>query len=469
MGDFLDWVKPWITKSPTIRQRTVACTSVECGMAFFLKTYKSITTKMTQTVFVESESAMTMYCVSQARSENKNCEHMLIDRWTIKRVADSAVAISINVNILWQSYKAATASAIKAKWLKFYQSRFESWRDRMKELVLMTPYVGGWNKLNSFHSIRIGVDLIEYSDGSKFEVTVRRPKVETKASRDSANLNQLQIVAKYSSSEFKGRLVRPDSIEWDNGSVWIRDGFKRFAGQYTHAVSGETYTVDALGNITMADTGKRHRFQLIASDRISYSYKVSRKVWTHIGTLSIDAIKWQNGDVWKATEKHSSDEDTETDESRSEEVDDRERDGTVSSVESEVGEHVCDERGGPVAEPAKSNPDPEIQETREESTENKAVPMKDQVREVDDDDDDHKDEEPATLTMSATAVAQGELAEDRHDITDFEQEFDHCFETTEEMARMSISINNDEHFVFIEDANSKMFHNVSVNDEWLLI
>merc|ERR1712013_746994 len=211
------------------------------------------------------------------------------------------------------------------------------------------------------------------------------------------------------------------------------DGFKRFAGEYAHAESGETYSVDTKGNITMSDSAKPLRFQLIAHDRISY--KANRTETTQIGTLSSNGIEWENGDIWKSKPAKANDA---TDENADADVDERAE--TVSGVDAS--------------------------ETREVST--------GKVKKEQEDDDDHKHEEmeSVTKTSTSTVMVRGESEERKeegHDDADFEKEFEECYAATEEMARMSISINNDEHFVVIEDANAKMFHNLSVNEDWLLV
>ena len=71
---------------------------------------------------------ITIYSVAQTRTETKVSDHIIIDRWTIK-IADNdpqRIFISINANILWKTYQAATGTIIKSKWLRFYQSRFET-------------------------------------------------------------------------------------------------------------------------------------------------------------------------------------------------------------------------------------------------------------------------------------------------------------------------------------------------------
>ena len=72
---------------------------------------------------------ISIYSVAQTQTETKQSDHYIIDRWTIK-ISDKdpkCVFISINANILWKSSSLSPAATIiKSKWLRFYQSRFET-------------------------------------------------------------------------------------------------------------------------------------------------------------------------------------------------------------------------------------------------------------------------------------------------------------------------------------------------------
>ena len=157
--------------------------------------------------------------------------------------------------------------------------------DKLVKNKLMEPYIGVWNKLKSFHTIKIMPDKIEYSDGSQFEVNI--------------NPNTNEIIAIYASSKFTGKLIKLidyECIEWNNGSVWIRDGFQQFEGEYIHKSTQQKYVISKSGTIKLPITGRFLRFQLLTKDRISY--KFNRKM-IHKGTMNADGdIKWDNGSIW---------------------------------------------------------------------------------------------------------------------------------------------------------------------------
>jgi len=308
-------ISPWIdamapnSRFSTIKQRKVTMRETESGIAFFLR--KNITTNITQTAFFDQESVI-IYSVAQSKTESKESDHIIIDRWTIKNMQcaeneneGQKVSVMINVNVIWKTYQSPTATIIKSKWLRFYQSRFEKWRCLIKEYVerhnvksetmlLMEPYLGIWNKLNSLHTIRICVDQIEYSDGSRFNVSIDR--------------NTREIIAVYANSRFTGKLIESNNngkhqrIEWNNGSIWIKNGFSRFAGEYIHNSTQQKYIIDKLGTIKLPITGKKCRFKLVEHDRISYAFNGDI---AYKGTLDHDQniIKWDNGTIWKNTAK----------------------------------------------------------------------------------------------------------------------------------------------------------------------
>ena len=62
--------------------------------------------------------------MAQSRTENKIADHMMIDKWIIKW-EDKRVSISVHAKIIWKNYISPTATLVKSKWLRFYQSRFE--------------------------------------------------------------------------------------------------------------------------------------------------------------------------------------------------------------------------------------------------------------------------------------------------------------------------------------------------------
>jgi len=149
----------------------------------------------------------------------------------------------------------------------------------------MEPYIGIWNKLNSLHTIKIMNDKIEYSDGSQFDVSV----------------NDEAITAIYAKSQFTGKLIKKEKyhqIEWNNGSVWIKNGFVRFEGEYIDNSSQQKYKINQDGTILLPITGKKCRFKLLEHNRISYVFNKDLRC---NGTLSDDLtnIKWDNGSVWK--------------------------------------------------------------------------------------------------------------------------------------------------------------------------
>lgn len=66
--------------------------------------------------------------MAQPRTDTKEIDHVIIDRWTIKRSDKNPneVFLSFNANILWKtSTLTPTATIIKSKWLRFYTSRFD--------------------------------------------------------------------------------------------------------------------------------------------------------------------------------------------------------------------------------------------------------------------------------------------------------------------------------------------------------
>lgn len=150
---------------------------------------------------------------------------------------------------------------------------------------LMEPYIGTWNKIKSFHTIKIMVNKIEYSDGSKFDVNIDE--------------NTNEIVATYANSKFHGKLIKYqdyEEIKWDNGSVWIRDGINRFSGEYIHKSTLQKYIIQD-GTIKLPITKRDIRFQLLAADRISYNF--NRNI-VHKGTMQDTGdIKWDNGSYWE--------------------------------------------------------------------------------------------------------------------------------------------------------------------------
>ena len=157
--------------------------------------------------------------------------------------------------------------------------------ENSQHISLMKAYIGIWNKLNSLHTIKIMEDKIEYSDGSKFDVSV----------------SESRITAVYAKSQFTGQLIEDetyDHIKWNNGSVWIRNGFVRFEGKYRDPKSQQKYEINQDGTILCAKTGKKYRFKLLEYNRISYALtKESR----YNGTLSEDmeSIQWDNDSIWK--------------------------------------------------------------------------------------------------------------------------------------------------------------------------
>jgi len=136
-------VSPWREKKNVsktefnvIKQRKLSIKATESGIAFFLR--KNITTNLTQTAFFKDDSVI-IYSVAQTKVEKQASDHLIIDRWTIKNMINAEkerkVAVTINANILWKKYQSPTAAIIKSKWLRFYQSRFETWRRLIKKYV----------------------------------------------------------------------------------------------------------------------------------------------------------------------------------------------------------------------------------------------------------------------------------------------------------------------------------------------
>lgn len=304
-------IKPWNHKASTnsnihIKQRKLNIKATESGgINFFLR--KNLIANVTQTAFFEHD-CITIYSVAQTRVENnKDTKHTMIDRWTIKRAdADGhRIYISINANICMPSNSPPPASKalVKSKWLRFYQSRLETWKQLMTEQInaeklkaekarSMEAYLGVWNKLKSFHTIQIKVDGIEYSDGSRFGVEV--------------NEDTNEIIAIYVSSRFRGKLHRGvdhEYIAWSNGSVWIRNGFQRFEGQYVHHSTEQKYTLHRNGTLKLPITGRTVRFQLLEANRISYQF--NRDI-VHKGTLcETRHIQWDNGSFWQRVDGSS--------------------------------------------------------------------------------------------------------------------------------------------------------------------
>jgi len=407
-----------------IQQRKLIIKATENGIAFFLR--KNITTNITQTVFFNQDSII-IFSVAQTRTESKESDHMIIDRWTIKFADKSQqnesknVSVAIKANIIWKTYQSPTATIIKSKWLRFYQSRFETWRDMIKQYIdgdnakserieFMKPFIGIWNKLNSLHTIRIMVDKIEYSDGSQFDV--------------SYNETTDEIIATYSSSQFMGKLYQHDKydeIRWNNGSVWIKNGFVRFEGEYKHNSTEQKYIIHKFGTIKLPITGKKVRFQLINPNRISYQF--NRDI-THKGTLSDDMniIKWDNGSIWEKT---------------------------VKPKEITINKHS---NGAKSADVPMFDKNEENEEIPEES-----------VAEI-----EEKLDEMEIMNGQKTVEIEGEI--EMNEDSDFEQDFDIYFQQN----APSLEIKNYDHFVLIDDDQlfdtNQEQQNINNNvDEWLLV
>ena len=158
------------------------------------------------------------------------------------------------------------------------------------KINILKQYIGTYNKLRSFHTIQITQNKIEYSDGTQFDVDIN-PKTN-------------EIIAVYDSSEFIGKLKKHcnyDTIEWNNGSVWIKNGFIRFEGDYIHKSTQQKYIIDKLGKIQLPITGRKLPFHLLAPNRISYQF--NRRI-IHKGTITNNGnIKWDNGSVWEKQSK----------------------------------------------------------------------------------------------------------------------------------------------------------------------
>eukprot|EP01084_Bolivina_argentea_P047590 87706_1 len=265
----------------TIKQRNLTIKAIENGIAFCLD--KNVTTNITQTAFFTSNSII-IYSVSQIETANQKHNYLIIDRWTIKTHL-KGVTIAINANILWNNYQSQTAAVIKAKWLRFYQSHFETWRHLIKQHI-DCKFIGVWNKLNSYQTLNMTIDKIEYSDGTKINISINKKTNE--------------IIAYYSRKKFKGKLIEKNKyifIEWDNHSIWVKNGFAQFRGKYKNNKNKQIYNINKFGIITIPITQKQIKFQLLKYNQIKY---ISTDSIVNKGILlDNDNIKWGNGNIWE--------------------------------------------------------------------------------------------------------------------------------------------------------------------------
>jgi len=429
------------TKFFAIKKRTICVESLGSSFAFFLKKEGKKTSRVTQTAFFGTDS-LTIYSVSKISGRNKEDHHTLINRMTIKSQSENKVALSINVNC--HQCKAM----VKSKWLKFYQSHFKSWKQWMEDEIkkqkdeeqkkaVMAPYIGIWNKLNSQHSIRITFDKIEYSDGSTFNVSV-----------NTENVTPI-LVAKYARTEYAGKIMKHDQyeeIKWDNGSIWIRDGFARFSGTYT--AGNEQWVIHKFGTIKLPVTGKRVRFRMTAPNRIRYVIDDHHCD----GTLSDDGsgIQWDDGNFW--TRDHG-----------------KEEAGcivecTVQQQPENESDAVCKKKKVGAMTSA-SNADAAEEEVTVDRLEKALDGSVDSGASVVDDTQLH----PDTLTVRNV----GEQEEDGIALeSDFEDNFNHYFSCHGGAA--SLQIEKEDHFVVVDDDALYGVQTLSKvdpdhADEWLLI
>lgn len=300
--------------------------------------------------------------------------------------------------------------------------------------VLMAPFIGMWNKLNSFHSIRITPEFIQYSDGSQFNVSV--------------NPESDQIIAKYSRTEYAGTMSKHEGyqeIRWDNGSVWIRDGFAKFAGCYT--MGSEQWVIHKFGTIKLPVTGKRVRFKMSGPNRIRYTVNENDNEYRE-GTLSDDGsgIQWMDGTFWnKSSPKAKSSQRAVAGlcpQSTRDQVDDDAMQQNEDNATSRVSSTDGSEDGAV-----------DRMEKALDQTVDSGVSVVD--------DSGFHDE-----TLMAGSV--GEPQEETVELgSDFEENFDFYFKTN---AASQLKIEREDHFVVVDEVRSVTSNKMdSEHDEWEMV
>ena len=164
----------------------------------------------------------------------------------------------------------------------------EEYYENLEINKLMKPFMGKWNKLNSFFEIEIKKNEIVYRDGSAFKLQLIRNK----------DNNECYIKAKYGDSYFEGKFENNNYniLCWNNGSHWIKNGFKKFEGTYIIENENIKVNISQQGYIEFDNQPKKYEFMLIGKRSIAYH----KDLQAIKGTLNNNAknIKWDNNNVW---------------------------------------------------------------------------------------------------------------------------------------------------------------------------
>ncbi|ETO13554.1 hypothetical protein RFI_23814, partial [Reticulomyxa filosa] len=159
---------------------------------------------------------------------------------------------------------------------------------------------GDWTKLNSLYQIRIENGKIHYHDGSCFRAFME----EKHDTADATSPVKFVLNAHYKDGTFKGTLSNDGlSIVWNNSSTWIRNGYKKYVGDY---LDKNDTQVRILADGTLEhvlDNGQKVScpYMLMSVDEIGYIFQQKRfrgKICKNVGQWSF-IIQWNGGHTWR--------------------------------------------------------------------------------------------------------------------------------------------------------------------------
>jgi len=178
------------------------------------------------------------------------------------------------------------------------------------EPVQWSLFNGEWAKLNSCYRIIINNGRIQYQDGSHFCACVEKRNGDSTATERSADVSaagQVRYVLKalYKDGTFEGILSNDRlKVDWSNGSVWIKDGYKKYIGEY---LNNENVRVNIFSNATLEhqlENGQKVPcpYVLINMDEIGYTFQKRRFVGKIVRNVDRNplVIQWNDNNKWRS-------------------------------------------------------------------------------------------------------------------------------------------------------------------------